>query len=419
MLHLFSSRRDVMSARYGLVRPLIIRALGVAVFAACGAGAAMAQDTIKIGEINSYKAQPVFLDAYKRGMALALDEVNAAGGVAGKKFELITRDDNANPGEAVRLAEELVSRERVDLLAGSFLSHVGLALTDYAKQKKVFFLASEALTDKVTWGNGNAYTYRLRTSTYMLVSSLVPEALKLKKKRWAVVYPNYEYGQSAVDTFKKLMKEKQPDIEFVAEQAPPLGKVDAGSVVQAISDAKPDAVFNALFGADLAKLARESSTRGTFKNMAVVSLLSGEPEYLEPLRGDAPEGWIVTGYPWETINTPEHKAFVKAYQAKYKDDLRLGSVVGYSMIKSLVEGVKRAGGKTDTDSMVKAFAGLKVATPDGPIEYRALDHQSTMGTYVGKIALKDGKGVMVDHYYVPGDKLLPSDDEVRKLRASN
>ena len=259
-----------------------------------------------------------------------------------------------------------------------------------------------------------------RTSTYMLAASLVPEALKLKKKRWAIVYPNYEYGQSAADTFKKLMKAQQPDIEFVTEQAPPLGKVDAGSVVQAISDAKPDAVFNALFGADLAKLVREGSTRGTFKDIPVVSVLTGEPEYLEPLRDEAPVGWIVTGYPWYSIDTPEHKAFVAAYQKKFgKEELRLGSVIGYTTIKSLVEGVKRAGGKTDSESMAKAFSGLKVATPDGPIEFRALDHQSTLGVYVGKVALKDGKGVMVDYHYVPGEKLLPSDDEVRKLRPAN
>jgi ABC-type branched-subunit amino acid transport system substrate-binding protein len=87
----------------------------------------------------------------------------------------------------------------------------------------------------------------------MQVAMLVPEAAKLKKKRWAIVYPNYEYGQSAAATFKTLLKAAQPDVEFVAEQAPPLGKLDAGSVVQALADAKPDAIFNVLFGADLAR----------------------------------------------------------------------------------------------------------------------------------------------------------------------
>jgi branched-chain amino acid transport system substrate-binding protein len=142
---------------------------------------AHAQGVIKIGEINSYKAQPAFLEPYKKGMELAVDEINAAGGVNGKKLELITRDDNANPGDAVRVAEELVSREQVDVLMGTFLSHIGLAITDFAKQKKVFFLAGEPLTDKIVWQNGNHYTFRLRPSTYMQVAMLVPEAAARKK----------------------------------------------------------------------------------------------------------------------------------------------------------------------------------------------------------------------------------------------
>ena len=127
-------------------------------------------------------------------MELAIEQINASGGILGRKLELVTRDDNPNPGDAVRAAEELVSRERVDVLAGGFLSHMGLALGDYAKQRKVFFLASEPLTDKIVWQNGNRYTFRLRASTHMQVAMLVPEAAGLKKKRWAIVYPNYEYG---------------------------------------------------------------------------------------------------------------------------------------------------------------------------------------------------------------------------------
>ena len=273
------------------------------------AGPALAQGTYKIGEINSYKAQPAFLEPYKKGMELAVEQVNASGGIAGRKLQLIVRDDNANPGDAVRAAEELLAREKVDVLMGSFLSHVGLALTDFARQKKVFFLAAEPLTDKIVWESGNRYTFRLRASTYMQVAMLVPEAAALKKKRWAIVYPNYEYGQSAVATFKKLLKQAQPDVEFVAEQAAPLGKVDAGSVVQALADAKPDAIFNVLFAADLARFVREGNTRGLFQGREVVSLLTGEPEYLDPLKNEAPTGWTVTGYPWYGITTPEHQAF--------------------------------------------------------------------------------------------------------------
>ena len=400
--------RFLMTLRFSAVAPAL----------ALAAAPVWAQGVIKIGEINSYKAQPAFLEPYKKGMELAVEQVNAAGGVGGKKLQLIVRDDNATPGNAVRAAEELYTREKIDVLTGSFLSHVGLALTDYAKQKKRFFLASEPLTDKIVWADGNHYTYRLRGSTYMQTAMLVEEALKLKKKRWAIVYPNYEYGQSAIATFKTLMKAKQPDIEFVAEQAPALGKIDAGSVVQALADAKPDAIFNVLFATDLGKFVREGNTRGLFKGREVVGLLTAEPEYLDPLKKEAPLGWTVTGYPWYSIKTPEHAAFLKAYQAKYKDYPRLGSVVGYNAIQSIAAGLRKTGGDADTEKLIAAFKGLEVSTPFGPITYRAQDNQSTMGAYIGKTAYDEKlkRGVLVSYRYADGKNYQPSDEEVKKLR---
>lgn len=379
------------------------------------AGPAPAQSTIKIGELNSYKAQPAFLEPYKKGWEMAVEEINAKGGLLGKKVEVVSRDDGGNPGDAIRVAEELVSREGVNIIAGTFLSNTGLAVTEFAGKKQIFFLAAEPLTDKITWQNGNRYTFRLRTQTYAQVAMLLPEALAAKKKRWALVYPNYEYGQAAAAAFKDLMKAKQPDVEFVTEQAPPLGKVDAGAVAQAIDDAKPDAIFNVLFGPDFAKLVREGNTRDIFKNRPVISLISGEPEYLDPLKDEAPVGWIVTGYPWSEINTPEHKAFLDAYQKRWKDYPRLGSIVGYVTMHSLAAGIAKAG-STDTEKLIAAFRGLTLDTPFGPIEYRASDHQATLGTFVGKIALKNGTGTMTDFKYVDGKDVLPGPDEVKKLR---
>src|SRR5512144_1879636 len=386
--------------------------------AVCLGTPAVAQSTIKIGELNSYKSQPAFLEPYRKGWELAVEEINAKGGVLGKKLEVISRDDGATPGDAVRVANELVTREGVNIIAGTFLSHIGLAVTEFAGKEKVFFLAAEPLTDKITWQNGNKYTFRLRASTYMQVAMLMPAALAAKKKRWALIYPNFEYGQSAAAAFKEMLKKAQPDVEFVTEQAPPLGKVDAGAVVQAIDDAKPDAIFNVLFGPDLAKLVREGTTRGVFKNRTVVSLLSGEPEYLDPLKDEAPVGWIVTGYPWDAINTPEHRAFLAAYKKKYNDYPRLGSVVGYVTMHSLAAGIAKAK-STDTEKLVEAFKGLKVDSPFGPFVYRASDHQATMGAYVGKIVLEGGKGTMADFKYVDGASVLPSDAEVKKLRPAN
>src|SRR5436305_2822591 len=192
---------------------------------------------IKLGELNSYKTFPAFLEPYKKGMELAVEEINRGGGLLGRQVELIVRDDNGNAGDAVRVAEELITREKADILIGTFSSAVGLAVADLAKQRKVLFIASEPLTDKIVWENGNRYTFRLRPSTYMQTAMLIPDAAKLGKRRWAIVYPNYEYGQSASASFKKLLLKAQPGVQFVAEQAAPLGRGDAGAVVQALAQA--------------------------------------------------------------------------------------------------------------------------------------------------------------------------------------
>ena len=371
--------------------------------------------TIKIGELNSYKTFPAFLEPYKKGWQLALDEINAAGGVNGRKLEVISRDDGGTTGDAVRVAEELLAREKVEVLMGTFASNVGLAVSNFANQKKVLFIAAEPLTDKIVWDNGNKYTFRLRPSTYMQTAMLIPDAAKLKKKRWAIVYPNYEYGQSATRWFKELLAKAQPGVEFVAEQAPPLGKIDAGAVAQALADAKPDAIFSSLFGADLSKFVREGNTRGLFKNTVVFNLLAGEPEYLDPLKDETPEGWYVTGYPWEQIKTPAHKKFLDAYQKKWQDYPRLGSVVGYSTMVTVANAIRKAK-STDTEALIAALRGMEMDTPIGPIVWRAVDHQSTMGAYVGRIGQKAGKGVMTDWKFAPGDLYLPPFEQVKAMR---
>jgi branched-chain amino acid transport system substrate-binding protein len=397
------------------MRPIVAAILSIA----CAFAAPLsAQETIKLGELNSYKVFPAFLEPYKKGMELAVEQVNAAGGVFGRKLEVIYRDDNGNPGDAVRVAEELLSRERVHFLLGTFASNVGLAVADLAKQRKVLFIAAEPLTDKITWQNGNRYTFRLRPSTWMQTAMLVPEAAKLKKKRWAIVYPNYEYGQAATEAFKNLLRKTQPEVQFVAEQATPLGKIEAGPVVQALGEAKPDAIFSSLFGPDLARFVREGNTRGLFKGKEVFNLLGGEPEYLDPLRDEAPTGWYVTGYPWYGIKTPAHDKFLAAYQKRWNDYPRAGSVVGYSTILSAAA-VMKAAGSLASDKLAAAMEGLAVDTPFGRITYRAIDHQSTMGAYVGRTAVRDGKGVMTGFSYADGAKFQPSDAEVAKLRPRN
>ena len=315
---------------------------------------ASAQEPIRIGEISSYSTVPAFTIPYRNGWQLAVDEINASGGLLGRKVEVISRDDAGKPDDATRHASELLTSQKVDLLTGTFLSNVGLAVSDIALRNKVLFVAAEPLTDALVWEKGNRYTFRLRPSTYMQAAMLVEEAARLPAKRWATVAPNYEYGQSAVSSFKELLKAKRPDVEFVAEQWPALGKLEAAATVQALAAAKPDAIFNVTFGADVTKFVREGNLRGLFEGRSVVSMLTGEPEYLDPLKDETPKGWIVTGYPWDQYRSPAHDKFVEAYRHKYKDPPRLGSVVGYTTMMSIAEAIRKAK-SVDTEKLIKAF----------------------------------------------------------------
>ena len=394
-------------------------ALGFALAGTLVLGGAQAQQgggPIKIGELNSYARWAAFTVPYRNGWQLALDEINGRGGVlGGRKLEIVSRDDGATTGDATRVAEELVTREGVQFLFGSFLSNVGVAMADYANQKKILYLAAEPLTDAITMAQGNRYTFRIRPSNFMQVGMLVDQAKASGAKRWAIVAPNYEYGQSAAEVFKRLIKERVPGAEIVAEQYPALGKIEAGATVSALERAKPDGIFNVLFGPDLTQFVREGNTRGLFEGATVLSLLTGEPEWLLPLKDEVPEGWTVTGYPWDEIKEPRHKAFVDAYRAKYNDTPRLGSLLGYMVVHMIRDTIERAG-SVETEAIIKALEDGRFDTVAGPVVMRGIDNQSTMGAWVGKLVLKGASGGMTDWAYRDGASFMPTEAEVKAVR---
>lgn len=393
------------------------RALGAAALATLARPAFAQATPIRIGELNSYSRMAAFAVPYRNAMQLAQDAVNAAGGVmGGRPMELVFRDDGSTPGDAVRVAEELLTRENVAFLAGTFLSNVGLAVADFANQRKKLFLATEPLTDAITMAQGNRYTFRVRPGTYMQTKMLI-EAIRGKTaKRWAIVAPNYEYGQSAAANFKRMLADAIPGAEVVAEQFPALGRVDAGATVGALAQSRPDGIFNVLFGPDLTAFVREGNTRGLFERRTVVSLLTGEPEYLIPLGDETPEGWIVTGYAPDQIEAPPaHKAFIEAYKARFNDTPRLGSLLGYVTVQIIANLLNKAN-TLETEALVNTLAGLATDTLVGSVSMRAIDHQGTLGTWVGETTLRAGKGTMKNARYADGADYMFSEAEVRAAR---
>ncbi len=188
------ARRSLLAAAAALATPAIGRAANA--------------QPIRIGEINSYTAVPAFTLPYRNGWQLAVAADQRGGRRAGPAARSDQPRRRRQAADAIRLAGELVNEQKVDLLAGGFLSNIGLALSDFAKQHGVLYIAGEPLTDALVWEKGHRLCFRLRPSTYMQAAMLVPDAAKLPAKRWVTVAPNYEYGQSSVKWFRQLAESR-------------------------------------------------------------------------------------------------------------------------------------------------------------------------------------------------------------------
>lgn len=397
--------------------PALLGALAAAVSLALPL-AAHAAEAIRIGEINSQGRSSTAGQAYRNGLALALEQVNESGGVSGRPLQLVTRDDEGDADQAARNARELVSKEHVQVLTGTMLSDVALAVAREAARAKTVLVVGDALSDAVTLDKGNRYTFRVRPSTYMLAAMLAEQAARMPGRRWAMVAPNYEYGQSAVASFKMLLKQARPDVEFVSDQWPALGKIKADDVVRAIGQARPDAIFNATFGEDLQKFVQAGNRQQLFNGVRVVSMTSPGPQSLDASQSQAILDWLAVGYPWEQINMPEHQRFLEAYLKKFSERPQLQAVLGYSTMMAIAAGLKKSDG-VEGEALLEALRGLHWSSPLGELSFRALDQQSTMGAFVGLVSQKDGRSTMRDWHYLDGTAYLPPPTYVRGRRPAS
>jgi branched-chain amino acid transport system substrate-binding protein len=356
---------------------------------------------VRVGDINSYEAFPAHLEPYRKGWRLAQEELNAAGGVHGRRIEVLSRDDAMRADDAVRHATELAAKEKVDVLMGGFTSGVSLALAEFAQRHKIVYVAAASLNG----GSANRYTFNLRPSAGMQASMLLPEAIRLKKKRWAIVYPHNMVDYAAVEGFRTRLMTEQPAVDAVYEQVVPLGQIDGWGIVRWIEDNEVQAVLSFLFGADLKDFVTAGRERNLFDRVQVLNVLAGQPEDRALLAGIAPEGWWVTGYPAEDIGYGPHPRFVAQYRKRWGESPAAGSLYGYTALMSIAHAVRRAK-STDPEKLIKAFEDLQVPSPLGPLQWRR-DRRSTMGVFVGQLGKSGEHASMVRWRYETAVRDLP------------
>ncbi|MGD9942190.1 MAG: ABC transporter substrate-binding protein [Burkholderiaceae bacterium] len=370
---------------------------------------------IRIGEINTYSPSALsgFMATYKNGIDLVVDEINANGGVLGRPLEVVYRDDGLDKAQAAAAARSLLQQDGVDLIAGTFTSDVGMAVAEVADELKRVFIATEPRTDRLIWDRGSRYVFRIRTCQTMMVSMLATRVAQLPHKRWTVITPSYEGAKRVALVTREMMAKLRPDIVFAENIHFPLGGIDAETVDRLVAT-EPEAVLSIVYGSDLLPFVRMGRERGLFDKSLIVTPL-GDPEYLDTLGDELPEGWLVLGYPVRDDKRPAHQAFVQAYRARFGVDPDAGALVGYMGFQAIAAGITRAG-STDTEALIAGFRGLSFESPIGPVRIRPGDHQATVGSWIGTTVLRDGRSSLTDWSFLDGEDHLPPEAEAAALR---
>lgn len=371
-----------------------------------------AAQTIKIGfPIPLSGPTAVYGKPVLTGAEMAVAEINAGGGVLGRKLELLSRDSKASADEAVRLARELIIKDGVDFLSGTLTSAEAPAVSTVAKENKIVFVAptskSTILTDEK-----HIHPYIFRVSSNTDVEGLAGATLMARwkgVKTVATIAPDYAYGRDSIAGFIAALKKLRPDIKIVDSQWPKLGEADFTPFITAQMGKNPDAVYCSLFAGDFVTFAKEATPRGYFKaidNRLIDGAEIGTPDEAQALGADYPYGVIGDSYDpviWNGTEPAAHKKFIEDLKKFSKAEYASGwSIVGYQAIHGLVEGIKKAG-DTKSDDVAKAMLGLSFDTPVGTRTFSAKSHETFAPEYWG-VMTKDPKfpfAVMKDPELLP------------------
>lgn len=389
-----------MKSISNIVLPRVLCAVFAATFAL--APAAQAQEKIRVGvPIVLSGAAAQFGEPILQGAQMYVDEVNAKGGVLGKKIELVARDTKARPDEAVRVARDLVVREKVNFLVGTFTSAEGPAVSEVAKELKTVFLALGPKTDQLTAPDKlHPYVFRIAANTTTEGRAAAKMMSEWKHvKRVATIAPDYAYGRDVVAVFNAALKKLRPDIQIVDGQWPKINEADHSPFITAQMGAKPDAVFSVICCGQFPSFSKQATALGYFKAInnnfigvaeagAIESLRALGKEYPLGIWGNAPDA--ANYIPNDAALVKMHAEFTAKVRVHTKmDPPPSWPITGYLGMQFLVEAIKKAN-SLDQTKVSTALLGLEQMTPLGKMTMRAKDHQLTRGLVWGKsVASKD------------------------------
>lgn len=374
---------------------------------------ASAQDAlppILIGDLNNYSLGENALKSYENGYQLAIDQINASGGINGRRLEVLKRDTAGRKEIALRQAKNLSLEHHVSFLTGGESEDIVLALSNFANQNNLIYFSSLSTSSDLIWRNGTKYSFNLRPTIQTHIAILANIASKMEAKSWSVIAPRNRYGEFAAELFYEYLQQLDNDLTL----NPPIwisqSETFFSAPLQEIQNQKSEALLNLLNTEDnLLNFLRQGQDKHLFENKAVLSPFLGNPEYRLSLGTLIPENWIVTGYPIENIKIPSHKDFLAAYQKKYQTLPTQNALLGYSMIRAIARAVESSS-SLQTSALISSLRGLSFSSPLGPVKIRSADQQSTIGTFVGLISHKNNTSYMSNIQFVPVEKYMPREN---------
>jgi branched-chain amino acid transport system substrate-binding protein len=360
--------------------------------------------------------------AYARGQVnavqLAIDEINAAGGIKGRKLELLVRDSQLKPELGTSHTRDLIVREHVDYLIGPDASSVGVAVSAVAKQYKKVVMMTIPNTPRLTGELFHPYFFTIVPSGTMLARAMA-EGIGPKYEKIAFIGGDYEASHQAIKYFGDWLAKVNPKAKIINEQWPKLGEPDFTPYITQLMSAKPDLVWSYLWGSDLIAFIKQAKPYGLFEHTKFATLLFLDD--LKALGAEMPDGIIGQMYapPFGT-KSDRMSQFITKFQAKYNDYPSDWAVLGYDGMHVLADGIKTAS-SFDSEAVIKALEGITYEGLQGTTKFRLVDHQGNVPSFLGTTG-KDASlpfKTLVDIQRIEADKVLPTPDEILAERKPN
>lgn len=376
-------------------------------------------NTIKVGLVDTYTGPPSnYTIDVRDGFAMAVKEINAKGGVLGRKIEYTTRDEKFQPNLGITMAKELILKEKVDILMGTINSASALAISDFAKKEKIPFFVTNAKSQKITGEKGHKYVFNMNENTDMAGRAAGVGLAKKPFVKYWFCGDDYEYGHSIADAVWNNLKKLNPKVQKVGETWWKIGEADLTPYITQIMGAKPDFVIVATGGPSMVNFQKAAKATGLIEKIPFYQHTAIEHGSLMPQGKNAPEGvYGTTSYLFYYPDTPANRAFADAFMKTYKRYPKAPALAGYMTAQFIAEGFKKAK-KVDKEALIKALEGLKVNSPIGPLRIRACDHQLEMPSYFGVTKTDPKYDFLIsgDIVVISSEDSMPTCEEIMKVR---